>query len=443
MRDLEHAADLGESEVVPDFQNDHLPLFIRQTFDRRGQLLLAFVEGGKLRLEMRRAVEGDGSFAASAAFFAAQAIERGGADGGVKKGAVFDRMLAAPKADEGFLHNVFGFGAAVRPAPGEEKKGRAELSETGLPIVFAARSLHFFFTSFRLRRRQMQLLSNDVKTFLSLVCSLVLFSGAASLAAEDAAKTGNAKSLAAAETAFAQEALAKGTRTAFLHALSDNSTVFLPGPLNGKKAWEAKPESKAVLQWQPVLAATSTTGDFGYTTGPWSFKNDPADTVAATHGQFVSIWRWENGKWKLCFDLGSENPAPTAPAPELQLADNHAPNEAAEDAQPVMRAHDGRYAADRAGQLAGCAEDNIRLYLPKQFPIIGATAASAALQKETVPVKFSAPTGGEVSRGGDLGYVWGEYHNGAATEASGYYMRIWRKDRAGEWKLALDLSHPR
>ncbi len=172
-------------------------------------------------------------------------------------------------------------------------------------------------------------------------------------------------------------------RTAFLHALSENSIVFLPGPLDGKKAWEAKPESKAVLQWQPVLAATSTTGDLGYTTGPWSYKNRRRLTrKPPDFGQFVSIWRWENGKWKLSFDLGSDNPAPTEPAPELQLAENHAPNESAEDAQPVMRAHDSRYAADRAGQLAGCAEENVRLYLPKQFPIIGSAAATAALQKE-------------------------------------------------------------
>lgn len=290
----------------------------------------------------------------------------------------------------------------------------------------------------------MQLLSNEVKTLSVSVCSLLLVCGAVSLdAEEEAAKTGNAKSLAAAETAFAAEALAKGTRTAFLHALSKESTAFLPGPVNGLQGWGAKPESKAVLQWQPVLAATSTTGDFGYTTGPWSFKNDPADKEAATHGQFVSIWRWENGQWKLSFDLGSENPAPTEPAPELQLAENHAPNEAAEDAQPVMRAHDGRYAADRAGQLAGCAEENIRLYLPKQFPIIGSAEATAALKKEAAPFKFGSPKGGEVSRGGDLGFVWGEYTAAPATEVSGYYMRIWRKDRAGEWKLALDLQHPR
>ncbi len=263
----------------------------------------------------------------------------------------------------------------------------------------------------------MQLLSNEVKTLPISVCSLFLVCGAVSLAAEEAAKTGDAKSLVAAEAAFAAEALAQGTRTAFLHALSKESTAFLPGPVNGLEGWGAKPESKSVLQWQPVLAATSTTGDFGYTTGPWSFKNNPADKEAAAHGQFVSVWRWENGQWKLAFDLGSENPAPTGPTPELQLVENHAPNEAAEDAQPVMRAHDGRYAADRAAQLAGCAEANIRLYLPKQFPIIGSAEATAALKKEAAPVKFGVAQGRRSFARGRPRLRLGRIHGGAGDRS--------------------------
>ncbi len=289
----------------------------------------------------------------------------------------------------------------------------------------------------------MQLLSSDVKILSYAACSLLLFCSAASLFAEEETKTGNAKSLAAAETAFAQESLDKGMRSAFLHALSADAIVFQPGPLNGKKAWEAKPESKGVLQWQPVLAATSTNGDLGYTTGPWSFKRDAADKEPTAFGQFVSIWRWENGAWKLRFDLGSNNPAPTGPPEELQLAENHAPNESASDAETIMRARDRRYAVDRAGQLIDCAEENVRLYQPQKFPIVGSAQAAAALQKETTTSKFGEPKGGEVSHGGDLGFVWGEYMTGAATEASGYYLRIWRKDRSGEWKLALDLIHPR
>ena len=289
----------------------------------------------------------------------------------------------------------------------------------------------------------MRVLSDEVKLFYYSACPVLFLITTASLLAEESAQTGNAKTLAAAEQAFAQESRDKGNRSAFLHALSDDAIVFEPGPTNAKKWWQAKPESKSALQWEPVLAAVSTKGDFGYTTGPWSSQQNGAGPEGATFGQFVSIWRWENGQWKLRFDLGSSNPPPKGPAAELQLVDNHAPNEATADAGPVMRAHDRRYAADRAGQLAAVSEDNVRLYLPKQFPIIGREEAAAAVQRETTRHKFGAPKGGEVAGGGDLGYVWGEYTDGKATTASGYYLRIWRKDRGGEWKLALDLLRPR
>lgn len=289
----------------------------------------------------------------------------------------------------------------------------------------------------------MQLLSNDVKTFSYSACLILSVISAASLFAEQTATTGNAESLAAAEKTFAQEARDKGTRSAFLHVLSEDAIVFEPGPTNAKKWWGAKPESKSALQWEPVLAAASTNGDLGYTTGPWSHQPDGTGPEGTAFGQFVSIWRWKNGQWKLQFDLGSKNPAPKEPAGELQLVDNHAPNESAADAEPVMRAHDRRYAANRAGQIGEIAEENVRLFQPQQFPVIGREKAAAALQKETKSGKFGEPKGGEVSAGGDLGYVWGEYRDGAATEASGYYLRIWRKDRSGDWKLALDLLHPR
>jgi hypothetical protein len=57
-------------------------------------------------------------------------------------------MLSPPKTDKSFLHNVLGFGAAIRPAPGKKKERRPELCETGLPIIFGMRALHAFFTIF-------------------------------------------------------------------------------------------------------------------------------------------------------------------------------------------------------------------------------------------------------------------------------------------------------
>ena len=83
-------------------------------------------------------------------------------------------------------------------------------------------------------------------------------------------------------------------------------------------------------------------------------------------------------------------------------------------------------------------EDLIRVYPPQEFPVTGREAAAIALAGAPKAITFGEPKG-EVSHGGDLGFAWGEYT--AATP--GDYLRIWRKNRAGNWKLALELLHPR
>ena len=268
----------------------------------------------------------------------------------------------------------------------------------------------------------------------------ILFLGHASLSLAGEVRS-KARLLAVEETAFAQEALEKGMRSAFLDVLSPDAIVFNPGPENGRKVWEAKPESTSILQWHPVLAAIATEGDLGFTTGPWSFKKR-LDAEPEQYGQFVSIWRRENGRWKLVFDIDSKNPRPTEPRPDLQLVKNRAPNQPPVEAQLVMLEHDRQYAADRVRRLAAFADDNVRLYLPQKFPFTSREEAIAALRAHSTPIKFGEAKA-NISRGGDLGYLWGEYTTSSAREPTGYYLRIWRKNRAGEWKLALDLLHPR
>jgi ketosteroid isomerase-like protein len=47
-----------------------------------------------------------------------------------------------------------------------------------------------------------------------------------------------------------------------------------------------------------------------------------------------------------------------------------------------------------------------------------------------------------VSRAGDLGYTYGRARAPEADPAAdpGGYLRIWRRDGGGEWRLALDLA---
>ena len=284
----------------------------------------------------------------------------------------------------------------------------------------------------------MQLLSNPVKILSCLAAALLPFFATSGAVAEVPATDPNARSLATAETAFAHESETKGMRTAFLNALSDDGIVFLPDPANGRKAWEAKKESGSLLQWQPVLAVVAANGDFGYTTGPWTFK-ESAEDKAAAFGQFVSVWRREGGTWKLLFDLGTDDPGPPLATPTLQMADNHAPNEPAATAREALFRQDRAYAASPAAKISAVAADGIRLYRPEKFPMIGKAAAEAALQAAPEAITFDDPKG-DIAQSGDLGFAWGKY---SMKEKTGYYLRIWRKNEAGQWQLALDLMHPR
>ena len=110
--------------------------------------------------------------------------------------------------------------------------------------------------------------------------------------------------MVAAERAFAADAGARSTRAAFLAALADDGLVFAPGPSNGQRVWQARPENKNRLEWAPELAEISASGDLGYTSGPWRFTPDGAEKPAG-FGHFFTIWRkGADGKWKVLIDHG-------------------------------------------------------------------------------------------------------------------------------------------
>ena len=228
---------------------------------------------------------------------------------------------------------------------------------------------------------------------------------------------GTAESLAEAEKAFAHESVEKGMKTAFLNALTDDGLVFDPGPgaQNGKKVWLAKADSPAILDWRPVLAVVSSSGDLGYTTGPWNYRKSPNEKPSA-FGEFVSVWRCENGKWKLLCDIGSDHPAPSAMPAELKLIDLPHPSESKPEQFSNLQRQDRDYGAERATGFATSADENVRVYLPGKFPILGKVAGAAALRTETAAISFGEAKGG-LSSSGDLGFLWGEYRVAAATEA--------------------------
>jgi ketosteroid isomerase-like protein len=295
--------------------------------------------------------------------------------------------------------------------------------------------------------------------------SLISICGAAALVAagviaQQPGLRGDLASLIAAEKAFAQMSAEQGTREAFLNYLADDSVLFRPHPVNGKKWMEEHPDQSGLLTWRPAFADISRSGDFGYTTGPYELRKDKADKKPFRTGSFVSVWRRQaDGKWKVLIDTGVVYPqsgappkAPTATANvRLPARVSAAGGDKAEaGVREKLLELDRAFAKEAARRGAAAFLDYLsadaRLLRADHFPLATPREVRAFLAEQKGLLSWR-PTDAEVSGAGDLGYTYGlaEYlppRGDTQTTEHSYYLRIWKKQPNGEWRVALDVATP-
>ena len=252
------------------------------------------------------------------------------------------------------------------------------------------------------------------------------------------------------ERKFYEMGQAQGTRAAFLEFLAENSIVFQPGPVDGRKAWSARPEGGLWLTWQPVFAAMSRSADLGYTTGPAEFRKNKEDEKPFGFGQYISIWRKQkDGTWKVALDVGHGNPKPPNPPGEPELSfpvegsDVQANTAAAR--KKLVEAQKKFAAAaknDSTAAIADAARDDIRVHREESFPGLGKDAVALMLSVRRGKLSLTQ-TGDAMSAAGDLAYAYGKYLlSKSQSDERGHYLQIWRASDDGAWKLALDFQAP-
>ncbi len=84
----------------------------------------------------------------------------------------------------------------------------------------------------------------------------------------------------------------------------------------------------------------------------------------------------------------------------------------------------------------------IRVYRNGNLPVVG-KAAVEAMQANALGTSWQ-PAHARVSASGDFGYTTGMISMGAAPTPGSqgqpqYYVRVWRKDKSGAWKVELDI----
>ena len=248
------------------------------------------------------------------------------------------------------------------------------------------------------------------------------------------------------ELEFSRCAEVKGIRSAFLEYFDDACIVFAPQPTNGKAAYAANSDSGSSLVWAPTVVELSSSGDFGYTTGPSEYREKKLPADSAYCGHFFSVWKKDRvGQWKVILDIGIGYPRKEKREEALrlrQLPSNSRNVEMprAAGSSPWLEA-DSNYSAivQDEGSIVGLERygtEEIRVYRKGKFPAEGLDAASRLVRDEKYSMfKFTA---GQISSAGDLGYSYGLAVTSTADTSN--YIRVWK--RYDEWKLVADIVKP-
>ena len=245
-------------------------------------------------------------------------------------------------------------------------------------------------------------------------------------------------SLVQAEENFATYSVANGTKEAFLKFLDSAGIIFDNGkPANGITTWKKREKEPGVLNWHPQFAEISGSGDFGYTTGPWTFQNSSNDSVVA-RGQYTTVWQINRkGEWKFLVDLGVSNTPPglKTGVKKIDVA-KRSPASATQHDSPVIAENNflTAVAKDKSKAYKKYLSSKSILNRNGNSPATNSADQKKMLDLTTSSIQYKLDGAG-MSPGMDLGYAYGTTIINGKTDN---YLRIWRWEK-DEWKIALEV----
>jgi ketosteroid isomerase-like protein len=287
---------------------------------------------------------------------------------------------------------------------------------------------------------------------------LVSFMLLASLGFSQGTPSAALDSLIAAEKAFAATSVAKGVRESFLMFFAEDGINFQPHPARTREAFLKRPvpavRPPIELNWRPVYADVSRTGELGYTTGPWALKDLSPDKKPTSYGYYFSIWKKQaNGEWKVAVDCGigtpdgSEQMLQFRPAPQTKWKAGRNINLDSERASLLDLERQFLRVSQSLGIMNGYLKylsPDARLHRDGMFPMTTPNAIRGFLSTKISTLSW-APIKSDIAQSDDLGYTYGSYElKSSATSKTekGYYVHVWKRDGRGKWKLVVETFSP-
>ena len=253
-------------------------------------------------------------------------------------------------------------------------------------------------------------------------------------------------SLVQAEKDFSKLSVEKGIKDSFVVNFSDDAIIFRPTPVAGKKWYEGRPPTAGVLSWQPVLSEIAASGELGYNTGPYEYR-EKADAKPVGYGEFFSFWkRQADGKWKVVFDHGCEHSMPVNEVKLEAIVSQSKSADSKNDDIAMLMQIDQKFSqlSKEQGTQKAFAQflaQKTRVLRPQLFPESNRDKALAVVAQEKGTLTWE-PSGGDIAKSGDLGYTYGlSQRNVDGKIEKGNYVRAWRREN-GDWKVALDVMTP-
>ncbi len=253
-------------------------------------------------------------------------------------------------------------------------------------------------------------------------------------------------SLVQAEKDFSKLSVERGIKDSFVANFADDAIIFRPTPVAGKKWYEGHPPARGVLSWQPVLSEIAASGELGYNTGPYEYREKP-DAKPVGYGEFFSFWKKQaDGNWKVVLDQGVEHSTLNteikleAIVPQSKAADSK--NDDLSTLMQIDRKF-SQLSKDQGIQkaFAQFLAQKTRLMRPQLLPESNREKGLAIVSQEKGTLTWE-PSGGDIAKSGDLGYTYGlSQRNVDGKVEKGNYVRAWRKEN-GDWKVAVDVMTP-
>ena len=252
--------------------------------------------------------------------------------------------------------------------------------------------------------------------------------------------------MVATERAFAAATAEVGIRDGFISFFAADAVKLLPGKpptlTPAREALTAEPLQQLPvvnrLIWEPFTGQMSSDGTLGWLTGGYVALN-AARREVTSQGAYFSVWKRQPDKtFRVWLDEGISLPKIWQDASPFRVApDPDAGTVGASD--ETLASVESTLCSDRDAWRARLAE-TVRLHVDGMMPIVGRDAVLAA--PRTAGARTCTVIRTEEAASHDLAITIGGFDD-AARSASGTWVRVWKRDVTGRWRIVFQTEADR